>query len=97
MIDQEEYNNVIRSAYSLCQQIYNMELSGAIVYSQIQLHNDHFTHYKPIDPLGLEIEEEIGLLYALLLTKNDLPQTFLEGCKDVPTTTFRTEYPGSFI
>ncbi len=76
MIDQEEYNNVIRAAYSICQQIYNMELAGALVYAQIQLHNDHFTHYNPKDPIGLEVEEELGLLYALLDAKNDLPLTF---------------------
>jgi len=108
MINQEEYNNVIRATYSLCQQIHNMELAGSLTFVNTQITKENTDvdlgrldlGPKVIPGLSDEAIEERALLYALLTAKNSFPRTFLEGCRNAQTTKeirFRTQYPGSFI
>jgi len=88
MIDKEEYQNVIRAAYSLYQQIYDMELSGAITYAQLreQALYHEFNPNKVTD--GSELAEELTLLYILVTAKNSFPGRFLDSCRsyNAPTT-----------
>lgn len=86
MIDQEEYNNVIRAAYSICQQIHDMELSGALTFANIQLNGiEPYNMSKPIPKHLVEVLDERSLLYALLMSKHNFPKRFLEGCRNAPS------------
>jgi len=106
MIDREEYDNVIQAVYEICQQIHDMELSGAIIYEIYKGTHEEYGTYTDIRGISIldEFGEEFELLQALLSAKNLFPQTFLKGCKATPIIKFeqatawsRTEYPGNFI